>query len=46
MKYHANWSFFEVYSLPIKVREWFLQRLTKQIESENEEYRKAQNKPT
>ena len=41
MKYHGGWSFFEAYNLPIQIRLWFIQRLTKQIEKENEEQEKA-----
>jgi hypothetical protein len=35
MKYHGGWSFIEAYSLPIKLRRWFLDRLIKQIKDEN-----------
>tara|TARA_Y100000593_G_scaffold93519_1_gene188638 strand:+ start:1701 stop:1916 length:216 start_codon:yes stop_codon:yes gene_type:complete len=36
LKYHGGWSFFEAYNLPIVIRRWFLKRLVKQVESENE----------
>tara|TARA_R100000951_G_C2566902_1_gene157464 strand:- start:316 stop:456 length:141 start_codon:yes stop_codon:yes gene_type:complete len=36
LKYYGNWSFAEAYNLPITIRRWFLERLKKQIESENE----------
>ena len=41
LKYHGGWSFIEAYNLPIRIRQWFLSRLTKQIEKENEEQEKA-----
>jgi len=47
LKYFGGWSFTEVYSLPIGLRKWFLKRLAKQIESENEAIKKASsNKPS
>lgn len=36
LKQHGNWSFFEAYNLPIKIRRWFLTRLVKQFEDEKE----------
>ena len=36
LKHHGNWSFFEAYNLPIKIRRWFLNRLVKQFEDEKE----------
>ena len=36
MKYSGGWSFSEAYNLPIKLREWFIERLLKQLESENQ----------
>tara|TARA_Y100000593_G_C4229248_1_gene296094 strand:+ start:320 stop:475 length:156 start_codon:yes stop_codon:yes gene_type:complete len=44
LKYYGGWSFFEAYNLPIVIRQWFLQRLQKQIEKENEEAKKASQK--
>jgi len=41
LKHHGGWSFFEAYNLPITIRRWFLERLTKQIEDENEQIKKA-----
>ena len=41
LKYHCNWSFIEVYNLPIGLRKWFLERLALQFEKEKEEYEKA-----
>ena len=39
LKYYGNWSFLEAYNLPIGLRKWFLQRLSEQIEKENERYK-------
>jgi len=36
LKYHGGWSFTEAYSLPVKLREWFLARLIKQKKDEQE----------
>jgi hypothetical protein len=36
LKYHGGWSFTEAYSLPIKLREWFLKRLVDQKKQEHE----------
>ena len=41
LKYSGGWSFSEAYNLPIGVRTWFVKRLIKQIERENEEIQKA-----
>ena len=42
LKYYGGWSFFEAYNLPIVIRRWFLQRLVKQIEDENEALEEVQ----
>ena len=36
LKYYGGWSFFEAYSLPIGLRNWFLEKLKNHIERENE----------
>jgi hypothetical protein len=36
LKYSGGWSFIESYNLPIGLRKWFVDRLIKQIEAENE----------
>tara|TARA_R110000824_G_scaffold340726_3_gene527205 strand:- start:89 stop:316 length:228 start_codon:yes stop_codon:yes gene_type:complete len=36
LKYHGNWGFREAYSLPIKLREWFVGRLLKQKQTEHD----------
>ena len=43
LKYYGNWSFTEAYNLPVVIRRWFLKRLSKQIEDENEAVNKAQS---
>jgi hypothetical protein len=44
LKYHGGWGFTEAYNLPVKVRRWFLQRLSKQFEDERDEIEKARRK--
>jgi len=34
MKYSGGWSFTESYNLPIGLRNWFFERLVKQLEDE------------
>ena len=41
LKYHGHWSFIEAYNLPIKIRAWFLHRLSQQIDKENKAMEKA-----
>jgi hypothetical protein len=41
LKYHGGWSFIEAYNLPIKIRVWFLQRLTQQFEEEKKAHDEA-----
>jgi len=36
LKYSGGWSFSEAYNLPLGLRKWFVERLVKQIETENE----------
>ena len=36
LKQYGNWTFFEVYNLPVLIRKWFLKRLT-------EEHQKAKD---
>ena len=36
MKYHSNWTLFELYNLPVGLRKWFFERLVKQKEEEAE----------
>tara|TARA_Y100000034_G_C6792337_1_gene354850 strand:+ start:17 stop:244 length:228 start_codon:yes stop_codon:yes gene_type:complete len=37
MKYYGGWSFTEAYNLPVKVRDWFVNKLTEQLKMEHEE---------
>jgi len=41
LKYSGGWSFSEAYNLPIGLRKWFVERLVRQIEKENEAIEKA-----
>ena len=41
LKYYGGWSFTEVYNLPIKLREWFVNRLTRQQKEESDAMEKA-----
>jgi len=36
LKYSGGWSFSEAYNLPIGLRKWFVERLLRQIEAENQ----------
>lgn len=44
LKYHGGFSIFESYNLPIKIRRWFLTRLSKQFDLENKAMEKASKK--
>ena len=44
LKYHGGWSFIEAYNLPVALRVWFLERLSKQIKDEAEANKKAMSK--
>ena len=41
LKYSGGWSFIEAYNLPVGLRKWFVERLVRQIENENEAIDKA-----
>jgi hypothetical protein len=41
LKYSGGWSFSEAYNLPIGLRNWFTERLIRQLQQENEAYEKA-----
>jgi len=41
LKYHGGWSFTEAYNLPVRLRQWFIDRLVKQFEEEKKQYNKA-----
>tara|TARA_A100001391_G_C4814594_1_gene209539 strand:+ start:174 stop:356 length:183 start_codon:yes stop_codon:yes gene_type:complete len=34
LKYYGGWSFTEAYSLPVGLRKWFLERLSREKEKE------------
>tara|TARA_R100000664_G_C2748620_1_gene136037 strand:+ start:800 stop:1006 length:207 start_codon:yes stop_codon:yes gene_type:complete len=36
LMYHGRWDFQQAYSLPVQLREWFVKRLVKQKQDENE----------
>jgi hypothetical protein len=44
MKYYSGWSFTEFYNLPIGLRNWFVKRLSDQIEKENKQAEEASGK--
>jgi len=44
MKYYGGWSLFELYNLPVGLRDWYIKLLTAQKEKENEETKKAMSK--
>ena len=41
LKYSGGWSFSEAYNLPLGLRKWFVERLARQIEAENEAVERA-----
>tara|TARA_R110001583_G_scaffold41108_7_gene130893 strand:+ start:17940 stop:18173 length:234 start_codon:yes stop_codon:yes gene_type:complete len=43
LKYHGGWSFTEAYNLPVQLRNWFLERLVKQMKSEQESVERAKS---
>ena len=45
LKYHGGWAFSEAYNLPIGLREWFVERLLKQLKDEQEAMESAQRTP-
>ena len=44
LKYWGGWSFFEAYNLPVGLRKWFLEKLRKQFEFENEQIENSRKK--
>tara|TARA_R100001129_G_scaffold185315_1_gene173019 strand:+ start:479 stop:646 length:168 start_codon:yes stop_codon:yes gene_type:complete len=44
LKLHGGWSFIEAYNLPIRLRNWFVSRLSRHFEEEREEMKKASKK--
>mgnify|MGYP003154702266 CR=1 len=41
LKQDGNWNFSEVYNLPVKLREWFVNRLSRHFDEKAEAYKKA-----
>tara|TARA_R100000995_G_scaffold78852_1_gene49672 strand:- start:267 stop:416 length:150 start_codon:yes stop_codon:yes gene_type:complete len=41
MKYYGGWSFFELYNLPVGLRNWYITMLSNQKEKESEEIKKS-----
>lgn len=41
MKYYGGWSIFELYNLPIGLRNWFFDKLSEHIKQQSEEIEKA-----
>jgi len=44
LKFHGGWSFIEAYNLPVQLRQWFLERLSRHFEEEKKEYEKQNRK--
>ena len=36
LKYHGGWSLIELYNLPVGLRDWFTEKLSRQFEKEAE----------
>jgi hypothetical protein len=43
LKYAGGWSFSEAYNLPVGLRKWFVQRLSKQLADEKQAIEDASN---
>ena len=41
LKHHGGWSLYELYNLPIGLRNWWLERTMKEYEREKEQMDKA-----
>ena len=41
LKYYGGWSFIEAYNLPVGLRKWFVERLSKQLTDEADAIKKA-----
>tara|TARA_R100000008_G_scaffold76063_1_gene55654 strand:+ start:1264 stop:1425 length:162 start_codon:yes stop_codon:yes gene_type:complete len=44
MKYYGGWSLFELYSLPVGLRNWYFEKLSDHKAQENESIKKATTK--
>ena len=43
LKQYGNWTFFEVYNLPVLVRKWFLKRLVEEKDQTKQAHADAQS---
>tara|TARA_R100001129_G_scaffold69225_1_gene47310 strand:- start:104 stop:265 length:162 start_codon:yes stop_codon:yes gene_type:complete len=41
LKMHGGWSFIEAYNLPIKLRDWFVNRLVQHFEEQEKQMKKS-----
>ncbi len=41
LKHHGGWSLYELYNLPVGLRNWFFDRMIKEFEKERKEAEKA-----
>ena len=46
LKHYGGWSLFELYNLPVGLREWWLKRTIEEYEKEKKEMDKANKKPS
>tara|TARA_R100000657_G_C4630644_1_gene78705 strand:- start:44 stop:190 length:147 start_codon:yes stop_codon:yes gene_type:complete len=44
LKYYGGWSFIEAYNLPVKIRHWFVHKLSEQMTKEKEAHEEAARK--
>lgn len=44
MKYYGGWSLFELYSLPVGLRNWYFELLADHKQEENEQIKNANKK--
>jgi hypothetical protein len=44
LKHHGGWSLFELYNLPVGLRNWFFQRLLDEYEKEKKASEKSRRK--
>jgi hypothetical protein len=43
LKYYGGFSLYESYNLPVTIRNWFVKRLIKQLQDEEEAVKKSQH---
>ena len=41
LKHHGGWSLYELYNLPVGLRNWFFNRMIQEFEKERKETEKA-----